>query len=73
MLGFAIVSGVTHPVTVMVGGLVVELAPEAVREGVWAATTAMNTTSPQYSASSFFMISPSLASRVAHLLMNDAV
>ena len=44
--GVAIVSGVTHPVTVIVCGLVVELAPEVVGGGVCAATTAIEHDQP---------------------------
>ena len=71
--GLAIVSGVTHPVTVIVCGLVVELAPEVVGGGVCAATIAIDTTSPQYIGSRFFMISPSQGRRVARSLTNDAL
>jgi hypothetical protein len=59
-------------VTVIVCGLV-EPVPELVGDGVCAATIAMETTSPQYTASRFCMITPSHYDESPSLFENDVL
>jgi hypothetical protein len=51
----------------------VEPVPELVGDGVCAATIAMETTSPQYTASRFCMITPSHYDESPSLFENDVL